>query len=121
MFDSTPDVSHDDQIPEVNRRTLPNGKVEIKELFLVFFHIKRKKVIDIKQEILQRLELDGLSINDCLTLGYDNVTTMSGIHGGAQALIKNIDKYTLFNGSSSHSFNFYGEHSFAQNTACHFF
>ena len=69
-----------------------NGKVEIKELFLVFFHIKRKKAIDIKQEILQRLELDGLSINDCLTLGYDNVATMSGIHGGAQALTKNIDK-----------------------------
>lgn len=92
MFDSTPDVSHDDQIPEFNRRTLTNGKIGIKELFLVFFHIKRKKAIDIKQEILQQLELDGLSINDCLTLGYDNVATMSGIHGGAQALIKNIDK-----------------------------
>ena len=54
-------------------------------------HIKKKKAIDITQEILKKFKLDGLNINDCLPQGYENTINMLGIHSGVQALIKNIN------------------------------
>ena len=83
-----------------------------------FFLIKGNKATDITQEVLKQLELDGLRFNDCFTLGSDNAATMPSIQCGVQALIKNCNEKTLFNGFSSHCLNHCEEHSFAQNKLC---
>ena len=41
MFDSTPDLSHTDQMSEIIRYVhISDGKVEVKEVFLCFFHLR---------------------------------------------------------------------------------
>ena len=118
MFDSTPDLSHTDQMSEIIRYVhISDGKVEVKEVFLCFFPLKGKKDADLTSEILKILEKDGLDIMMCRSQGYDNAATMAGIHGGVQALIKEKNKKALFSGCIDHSLNLCGQHSFAENVS----
>ncbi|XP_030066678.1 zinc finger MYM-type protein 1-like [Microcaecilia unicolor] len=92
LFDSTPDVSHTDQMCEVIRYVhIEDDKVEIKESFLGFFPISGKTAAELTEQILKQLDSDGLDINLCRGQGYDNAATMAGIHGGVQARIKEIN------------------------------
>lgn len=119
MFDSTPDVSHVDQMSEVIRYVkIDNRKVEVKEVFLGFFPLHGKKAADLSAEILKKLENDGLDIMMCRSQGYDNAAVMSGIHGGVQAIIKEKNNKAIFIGCIDHSINLCGQHSFAQNVTC---
>ncbi|XP_040275768.1 zinc finger MYM-type protein 1-like [Bufo bufo] len=119
MFDSTPDVSHTDQMSEVIRYVhITNRKVEVKEVFLGFFPLKGKKAADLSSDILQKLESDGLDIMMCRSQGYDNAATMAGIHGGVQSILKGKNRKAIFNGCVDHSLNLCGQHSFAQNASC---
>ena len=46
MFDSTPDISHTDQMSEVSRYVkIHNAKVEVREVFLGFFPLIGKKLM----------------------------------------------------------------------------
>ncbi|XP_061440730.1 zinc finger MYM-type protein 1-like [Rhineura floridana] len=112
MFDSTPDISHTDQMSKVIRYVkINNRKVEVKEVFLGFFPLKGKKAADLSSDILKNLESDGLDIMMYSAQGYDNAATMAGIHGGVQAILKGNNKKAIFNGyqikshqgSSSHA------------------
>lgn len=119
MFDSTPDVSHVDQMSEVIRCVkINNRKVEVKEVFLGFFPLHGKKAADLSAEILKKPENDGLDIMMCRSQGYDNAAVMSGIHGGVQAIIKEKNNKAIFIGCIDHSINLCGQHSFAQNVTC---
>nr|XP_047132432.1 zinc finger MYM-type protein 1-like [Hydra vulgaris] len=119
MFDSTPDISHVDQISEVIRYIKnKNKKVELKEAFLGFFPLKGKKALDLSTEILKQLESDGLDIMMCRSQGYDNAATMAGIHGGVQKIISDKNNKAIFNGCIDHSLNLCGQHSFAVNASC---
>ena len=119
MFDSTPDISHTDQMSEVIRYVkIHNGKVEVKEVFLGFFPLSGKKADDLSSDILTNLKRDGLDIMMCRAQGYDNAATMSGIHGGVQAILKRKNKKAIFNGCVDHSLNLCGQHSFAENASC---
>ena len=63
IFDSTPDISHIDQMSEIIRSVhIENKKVEIKESFLGFFQLTGKKADDITKDILKVIEEDGLDI-----------------------------------------------------------
>ncbi|CAN7946090.1 unnamed protein product [Ixodes hexagonus] len=119
MFDSTPDISHCDQMAEAIRYVkIGNRKVEVKEVFLGFFPLKGKTASDLASAVLQCLERDGLDITMCRSQGYDNAANMAGIHGGVQAIIKGENKKAIFNGCVDHSLNLCGHHSFAQNASC---
>uniref|UniRef100_A0A8C5PE46 TTF-type domain-containing protein n=1 Tax=Leptobrachium leishanense TaxID=445787 RepID=A0A8C5PE46_9ANUR len=119
MFDSTPDISHTDQMTEVIRYVkISNRKVEVMEVFLGFFALKGKKATDLSSDILKKLENDGLDIMMCRSQGYDNAATMAGIHGGVQAIIKEKNKKAIFSGCVDHSLNLCGQHSFAENASC---
>ena len=119
MFDSTPDISHTDQMSQVIRYVkIENGKVEVKEVFLGFFSLKGKKAADLSFDIIRKLESDGLDIMMCRAQGYDNAATMAGIHGGVQAILKEKNKKAVFNGCVDHSLNLCGQHSFAENSLC---
>ncbi|XP_063794591.1 zinc finger MYM-type protein 1-like [Pseudophryne corroboree] len=119
MFDSTPDISHTDQMSEVIRYvTINNMKVEVKEVFLGFFPLKGKTAADLSSDILKTLENDGLDIMMCRSQGYDNAATMAGIHGGVQAILKRKNRKAIFSGCVDHSLNLCGQHSFAENASC---
>ncbi|XP_073491308.1 uncharacterized protein [Aquarana catesbeiana] len=99
MFDSTPDISHTDQMSKVIRYVnIKNRKVQVKEVFLGFFPLKGKKAADLSLDILKKLESDGLDIMMCRAQGYDNTATMAGIHGGVQSIIMEKNKKAIFNG-----------------------
>lgn len=54
IFDSTPDISHTDQMSEVIRYVkIHNGKVEVREVCLGFFPLKGKKAADFSFEFLK--------------------------------------------------------------------
>ena len=119
MFDSTPDISHTDQMSEVIRYVkIHNGNVDVREVFLGFFPLKGKKADDLSSDILKNLESDGLDIMMCRAQDYDNAATMSGIHRGVQAIWKRKNKKAIFNGCVDHSLNLCGQHSFAENASC---
>ena len=66
MFDSTPDISHTDQMSEVIRYVkIHNGKVEVREVFLGLFPLRGKKADDLSSDILTNLKSDGLDIMMC--------------------------------------------------------
>ncbi|XP_042218327.1 zinc finger MYM-type protein 1-like [Homarus americanus] len=97
IFDSTPDISHTDQMSEVIRYVHIEGdSVEVRESFLGFFPIAGKTADELTKDIMSNVESDGLDINFCRSQGYDNAATMAGIHGGVQKKIKEIDPKVLF-------------------------
>ncbi|XP_077340582.1 zinc finger MYM-type protein 1-like [Lithobates pipiens] len=119
FFDSTPDVSHIDQMCEVIRYVHIEGdNVEVKESFLGFFPIAGKTAAELTENILQHLEEAGLDISLCHGQGYDNAATMAGIHGGVQAKIKEINPKALFIPCANHSLNLCGVHSFGSVASC---
>ncbi|XP_044765379.1 uncharacterized protein LOC123321713 [Coccinella septempunctata] len=119
MFDSTPDVSHIDQMSEVIRYVhIENKKVEVKESFLGYFHFTGKKAIDITQDILNAVEEDGLDLAMCRGQGYDNASTIAGVHSGVQARIREINPKALLVPCANHSLNLCGVHSFATVSSC---
>ncbi|XP_077341212.1 zinc finger MYM-type protein 1-like [Lithobates pipiens] len=119
LFDSTPDVSHIDQMCEVIRYVHIEGdNVEVKESFLGFFPIAGKTAAELTDNILQHLEEAGLDISLCRGQGYDNAATMAGIHGGVQAKIKEINPKALFIPCANHSLNLCGVHSFGSVASC---
>lgn len=73
---------------------------------------------NLSSAILKQLDKDGLDIMMCRSKGYDNCSTMSGIYGGVQAIIKRTNKKAIFNGCIDHFLNLRGQHSFAQTTSC---
>ncbi|CAH2220451.1 zinc finger MYM-type 1-like [Pelobates cultripes] len=113
LFDSTPDVSHTNQMCEVIRYVNIEGDhVEVKESFLGIFPVAEKTAAELTKNILQHLEEDGLDISLCRGQGYDNAATMAWIHGGVQAKIKEINPKALFMPCANHSLNLCGVHSF---------
>ncbi|XP_042230512.1 zinc finger MYM-type protein 1-like [Homarus americanus] len=119
IFDSTPDISHTDQMSEVIRYVHIEGdSVEVRESFLGFFPIAGKTANELTKDILSNVESDGLDINFCPSQGYDNAATMAGIHGGVQKKIKEIYPKVLFVPCANHSLNLCGVHSFGTDPLC---
>lgn len=119
MFDSTPEVSHTDQMCEVIRYVhIENGEVAVTQSFLGFFEIEGKTAAELTQQIFKQLQEDGIDINLCRSQCYDNAATMAGIHGGVQARIREVNKKALFVPCANHSLNLCGVHSFESVKAC---
>ncbi|XP_076825141.1 uncharacterized protein LOC143470753 [Clavelina lepadiformis] len=112
MCDSTPDVSHTDQMTLIVRYvTIKNSIAQLKELFLNFFPLSGKTAAEISQSILDELELNNLDVMMCRGKGYDNASTMSGIHTGVQQKIKNINPKALLVPCGNHTLNLAGVHA----------
>lgn len=77
-----------------------------------------KKAKYTADEILSTLEADGLDIMMCRGQGYDNASTMAGVYGGVQAILKETNAKAIFNGCINHNLNLSGQHSFAENVHC---
>ncbi|XP_068203876.1 uncharacterized protein [Palaemon carinicauda] len=85
--DSTPDISHMDQLSFTIRYVLPTtGPVE---RFLQFIPMLSHTGRDIATTVLDFLKEKNISVLDCRGQSYDNASNMSGKYQGTQQIIKN--------------------------------
>ena len=106
IFDSTPDVSHKDQMSEVLRYVkMDENEVKVEESFLRFIETKGKSAEEIYGLILRELEKDGIQIGDCRGQAFDNAAVMAGHRSSVQKRISEINPKALFVPCTNHSLN----------------
>lgn len=103
--DSTPDLSHTDQLTFCVRYVNDDGPVE---RFMRFIPMFSHTGIEIAQIILGFLRKQGIEVKDCRDQSYDNAKNMSGEYNGVQAHILSHCKYADFVPCSAHSLNLVG-------------
>ena len=111
LLDSTPDVSHIDQMTFMVRYIKINNEVHIKESFLNFFSLHGKNAHEITKSICNKLQQNRLDIMMCKGQAYDNASTMAEVRTGVQRRIKDINSKALFIPCGNHSLNLAGVHA----------
>lgn len=109
IVDSTPDVSHVDQLTFVLRYVKSDG--QIVERFFCFLPIKSHKAEFLKDTVLKKVSDLGLDMKNCRGQCYDNASNMSGVYAGLQAKIKEISPTAFYVPCSSHSLNLVGNNA----------
>ncbi|XP_050066296.1 zinc finger MYM-type protein 1-like [Aphis gossypii] len=104
--DSTPDISHVDQLSFMVRYVQHNG--EPIDRFLCFTPNTGHKAEQLVDAILNILKVYNIDIANCLGRAYDNASNMSGIHTGLQARIKTLSPLAYFVPCAAHSLNLVG-------------
>ncbi|GCB81770.1 hypothetical protein scyTo_0021884, partial [Scyliorhinus torazame] len=105
IVDSTPDLTHVDQLVIVVRYCY-NGKPC--ERFLTFLPIENHSFPNLFNKI-QVLSEHKLSLENIRGQSYDNTSNMKGSEKGLQALFKNINRYADYVPCAAHSLNLVGE------------
>ncbi|XP_046973656.1 zinc finger MYM-type protein 1-like [Vanessa cardui] len=120
IIDSTPDISHVDQLTYVIRYVLPNGSPV--ERFLKFIPNTGHKSQQMTDAVTSTLIELGIDISNCRGQSYDNAANMSGIYNGLQTKIKEISPLADYVPCSAHSLNLVGECAAeSSQEACSFF
>lgn len=88
IVDSTPDISHVDQLAFILRYVLPN--VVAVERFVKLLDNVGHKGTDMYNAVKETLKTSQINFNDLRGQSYNNAANMSGIYKGLQALIKKI-------------------------------
>jgi hypothetical protein len=102
--DSTPDVTHIDQLTSVLRYV---KNAVTKELFLQFIPIHGHKADHLADDVTSFLK-DNISLMNCRGQSYNNKVNMSGHYSGLQARLKEQNKYALYVPCAGHSLNVVG-------------
>ena len=106
IFDSTPDISHKDQLSQVIRYVeMDDNDVKVEEFFLRFIEMKGKTAEQITEQILKQLEEDGLQIQDCRGQAFDNAAVMAGHRSGVQKCIADTNPRAVFVPCTNHTLN----------------
>lgn len=105
-IDSTPDVSHVDQLTLIVRYVTSKGPVE---RFLTFLKMEGHTADQIAESLFEFLGAAGIDIKDCRGQSYDNASNMSGQYNGVQARVKNVSPYASFIPCFAHSLNLVGQ------------
>ncbi|XP_029766515.1 zinc finger MYM-type protein 1-like [Terrapene carolina triunguis] len=105
-IDSTPDISHVDQLAFI-LRYVNNDGIPV-EKFLCFLPNTGHKSEQLADAVLSTLNCYGLNIANCHGQLYNNATNTSGVYSGLQARIKNINPYAVYVPFSAHSLNLVG-------------
>ena len=112
IFDSAPDISYKDQTSHVLRYVMIDGdKVKVVESCVDFIETKGKSAANISTMVLEKLEKDGIDIQNCRGQAYDNAAVMAGLHTGVQKRIKEINEKAEFVACTNHSLNLAGVHA----------
>ncbi|XP_057660721.1 uncharacterized protein LOC130896558 [Diorhabda carinulata] len=106
IVDSTPDVSHVDQLSVIFRYYLNS---HVFERFFCFIPIHSHTGISLKHELLSLFRKHDLLINDCRAQSYDNARNMSRKYQGLQAHIKELNALAFYVPCIGHSLNLVGE------------
>jgi hypothetical protein len=104
--DSTPDLSHVDQLTTVIVRYLWQG--EPVERFLTFLQLENHKAETLAVNLLKYFESESINFMDCRGQTYDNASNMSGRYAGMQAHLKNVNPLALYIPCMAHSLNLVG-------------
>ncbi|XP_063802615.1 zinc finger MYM-type protein 1-like [Pseudophryne corroboree] len=104
--DSTPDISHTDQLTLIFRYVLPNGPIE---RFTKFIPVRGHTGEHLANTLLLFLEENGISIQDCRGQSYDNASNMSGKYNGMQAMICQKNVLAEYIPCYGHSLNLIGQ------------
>ena len=106
--DSTPDVTHSDQLTLIVRYVLPTGP---KERFLRFLPMIGHTGQVIAEMILSFLEEHGIDKNNSRGQSYGNASNMVGKYIGVQTIIRQQSPYATFIPCAAHSLNLVGKSS----------
>ncbi|EFN68185.1 Zinc finger MYM-type protein 1, partial [Camponotus floridanus] len=122
--DSTPDISHIDQLSFILRYVNDNDGMPV-ERFLCFYLLipnTGHKSEQLANAVFSTLVNYDLDIANCRGQSYDNASNMSGRYNGLQARIKNKNQYALYVPCSAHSLNLIGVCAAEScHEACNFF
>ncbi|KAM4770907.1 zinc finger MYM-type protein 1-like [Rhinophrynus dorsalis] len=101
--DSTPDISHVDQLTFILRYIKPDG-IPV-ERFMGFIPNVGHKSQELADIVFSTLEKYGLDLKDCRGQSYDNASNMSGAYSGLQARVKNKNPLAQYVPCAAHSLN----------------
>lgn len=105
-LDSTPDVSHSDQLCLIIRYIKNTEPVE---KFIIFLESDGHDAESMYKAVSSFMEEHGLNIQDCRGQSYDNASNMSGKYNGLQAKIKQVSPYAEYIPCFAHSLNLVGQ------------
>lgn len=104
--DSTPDISHKDQLSFIIRYVSENGTPV--ERFVCFLENIGHKSKELSDAVLTVINSYNIDISYLRGQSYDNAMNMSGIYSGLQARIKEIIPLADYVPCSAHSLNLVG-------------
>ena len=106
--DSTPDLSHTDQLSVVLRYVCPKDGKPV-ERYLNFLVLKSHTGEDMANDVLQYLcEVCEIDLSKCRGQSYDNAANMAGRYKGMQQKLLEKNKYAVFIPCTAHSLNLVG-------------
>ncbi|XP_023248121.1 52 kDa repressor of the inhibitor of the protein kinase-like [Copidosoma floridanum] len=103
--DSTPDISHQDQLTFTVRYLINDQPIE---RFLAFIPIEAHGSEYLSNVVTKFLKYTNISIEDCRGQSCDNASNMSGQYSGLQARLKEINKYAEYVPCAGHSLTLVG-------------
>lgn len=106
IVDSTPDVSHVDQLTVILR--FVNTAGEIKECFFGFVSIEHHDGAYLAKIITDVLNTFKIDLTKCRGQSYDNASNMSGKYSGLQTRLKEHSPNAVYIPCASHSLNLVG-------------
>uniref|UniRef100_A0A8C9YGK0 TTF-type domain-containing protein n=1 Tax=Sander lucioperca TaxID=283035 RepID=A0A8C9YGK0_SANLU len=106
VVDSTPDLSHVDQLTFIFRFVDKKGKVV--ERFLAFEPIESHTGENLAECVVAMVESLGLELSNCRGQSYDNASNMSGKYNGLQAHLKKRNPLIHYVPCTAHSLNLVG-------------
>ena len=109
MIDSTPDVSHQEQVSFVIR--ILDANLQIKEKFLGYYVIEKPDAAHYEELVLKTLADLGIDFKLCRGQTYDNAATMSGEKSGLQKRLTDRNPKAVFMNCDNHSLNLAAMHS----------
>ena len=114
LFDSTPDVSHTEQLSEVIRYVhldYETGDVAVREAFINFIELSKKGAAGYEETIIEALNEDDMNFLDCRAQMYDKAAVMSGHISGVQTRLRDRNTKAKFINCDNHSLNLAGVHA----------
>ena len=105
-IDSTPDISHTDQLTFTVRYVHEDGMPT--ERFLTFEEIHSHTGLNLFNTIIEALKDFKLDLKDCRGQSYDNSSNMSGKYSGVQARVLEENDKAIYIPCMAHSLNLSG-------------
>ncbi|XP_057188964.1 zinc finger MYM-type protein 1-like [Triplophysa rosa] len=109
IVDSTPDLSHTDQLTFIFRFVSKEGKII--ERFVDFEPIESHTGESLANTVMTLLDSFSLDIANCRGQEYDNASNMSGRYNGLQAHLKKKNPLIHYIPCAAHSLNLVGVNS----------
>ena len=106
--DSTPDITHVDQLTFILRYISPEPEGCIEERFVKFLPTESHTGESLFNAVVTVLDDMGIDINNCRGQCYDNASNMSGTYKGVQARIKQINPLAEWVPCAAHTLNLVG-------------